>query len=787
MSDEQQPHRPDPGSGWQPMPHGPEYDAEATGFVQLPPDHSLQDPAALAGGWDPLAAPGTGYTPPPMTGVPGAPSQGGQWQPTAHDPGAHGQPTPPAGDPAGTGHWSLPMDAGADASGQWAQPGQGGDSGEYAYGGRQDPHAPHHAHDPHDPHGNGGWDLPAAGQGQAGQPGQAGQWSIPFAADDGYDETGAYPVNDPAAAAQWQVPEAPGGQWGAPAVGDHGVEESGEYPVVEHPGPAASPYGAHDTAQWAMPYADGTHEQQSGPDPHGHAQPHAQPHAQQGQVGQRGQTGQTGQWSFPVAGDDGAEDSGEYALGDHALRPAPAPQRLRGPARRRLRLPGGAHEVDDWPEELTHGGQGGADAHEGAGTPPHGVVPTGGRGGFVDDGYDEHGGYDGPADDGSAHEGSAHEDQGATPPHGVAAEGTPSEAPDALEAAGAAEAAEAFEAPEVPEALEPVEAAEAPEAHQAPEVHQAPAGPAQAGDSAELALDGQGAPLADADPSAGDGASADGGEPPAAEAAPEAAEPAAPADAPDAAAAADPAAPALAEATDATDATEATDAPADPQPDDADAALQVDGEHPSASYVLHVNGADRPVTDAWIGESLLYVLRERLGLAGAKDGCSQGECGACSVQVDGRLVASCLVPAATAAGCEVRTVEGLAVDGQPSDVQRALAACGAVQCGFCVPGLAMTVHDLLEGNHSPTDLETRQAICGNLCRCSGYRGVVDAVRQVVTEREAAAAADAEEAAQHDGQEAAARIPHQAGPPGINGAGGNGGFDGSGTGSGRATA
>ena len=124
-------------------------------------------------------------------------------------------------------------------------------------------------------------------------------------------------------------------------------------------------------------------------------------------------------------------------------------------------------------------------------------------------------------------------------------------------------------------------------------------------------------------------------------------------------------------------------------------------EHPTASYVLTVNGADRPVTDAWLGESLLYVLRERLGLAGAKDGCEQGECGACSVQVDGRLVASCLMPAATAAGCEVRTVEGLARDGQPSDVQRALAECGAVQCGFCVPGLAMTVHDLLEGNHRP--------------------------------------------------------------------------------------
>ncbi|MFE0256953.1 2Fe-2S iron-sulfur cluster-binding protein [Streptomyces sp. NPDC059010] len=181
-------------------------------------------------------------------------------------------------------------------------------------------------------------------------------------------------------------------------------------------------------------------------------------------------------------------------------------------------------------------------------------------------------------------------------------------------------------------------------------------------------------------------------------------------------------------------------------------------EHPLASYVLRVNGVERPVSDAWIGESLLYVLRERLGLAGAKDGCSQGECGACNVQVDGRLVASCLVPAVTAAGSEVRTVEGLAEDGQPSDVQRALARCGAVQCGFCVPGMAMTVHDLLEGNPAPTELETRQALCGNLCRCSGYRGVVEAVQEVVAERETQTAADEPE---RDGDEP--RIPHQAGP------------------------
>ncbi|MPY56959.1 2Fe-2S iron-sulfur cluster-binding protein [Streptomyces spongiae] len=198
-------------------------------------------------------------------------------------------------------------------------------------------------------------------------------------------------------------------------------------------------------------------------------------------------------------------------------------------------------------------------------------------------------------------------------------------------------------------------------------------------------------------------------------------------------------------------AEDAEDAPAE-----APAPL-LDDDHPLASYVLRVNGTERPVPDAWIGESLLYVLRERLGLAGAKDGCSQGECGACNVQVDGRLVASCLVPAVTAAGSEVRTVEGLAADGQPSDVQRALARCGAVQCGFCVPGMAMTVHDLLEGNPAPTELETRAALCGNLCRCSGYRGVVEAVREVVAEREAHTKAESAPEPEE------ARIPHQAGP------------------------
>ncbi|AUH42781.1 2Fe-2S iron-sulfur cluster-binding protein [Streptomyces sp. CMB-StM0423] len=201
----------------------------------------------------------------------------------------------------------------------------------------------------------------------------------------------------------------------------------------------------------------------------------------------------------------------------------------------------------------------------------------------------------------------------------------------------------------------------------------------------------------------------------------------------------------------------APEAPAETEPAPAPATALAADEHPLASYVLRVNGADRPVTGAWIGESLLYVLRERLGLAGAKDGCSQGECGACSVKVDGRLVAACLVPAATAAGAEIRTVEGLADQGVHSDVQRALAASGAVQCGFCVPGLAMTVHDLLEGNHSPSDLEARQALSGNLCRCTGYRAVLDAVQEVIAGRRAP---DTEDDADGVGR---ARIPQQAGP------------------------
>ena len=158
----------------------------------------------------------------------------------------------------------------------------------------------------------------------------------------------------------------------------------------------------------------------------------------------------------------------------------------------------------------------------------------------------------------------------------------------------------------------------------------------------------------------------------------------------------------------------------------------------SEHYQLRVNGENRPVNDAWLGESLLYVLRERLGLAGTKNACEQGECGSCSVLIDGVLVCSCLVLAASAIDSEISTVESLAPDGDLSDVQQAFVEAGAVQCGFCTPGLIMTVHDLLDQNPSPTDLEVREAISGNLCRCTGYVRIFDAVQRVAMEREGGA-------------------------------------------------
>jgi aerobic carbon-monoxide dehydrogenase small subunit len=149
-----------------------------------------------------------------------------------------------------------------------------------------------------------------------------------------------------------------------------------------------------------------------------------------------------------------------------------------------------------------------------------------------------------------------------------------------------------------------------------------------------------------------------------------------------------------------------------------------------------VNGEARTVDGVWEGESLLYVLRERLGLPGSKNACEQGECGSCSIYLDGVLVCSCLVLAAQAEGREVVTVEGLADDGELHPVQSAFLDAGAVQCGFCTPGLIVTTHDLLSRVPSPTDAEIREALAGNLCRCTGYEKILDAVR-LAAERMAA--------------------------------------------------
>jgi carbon-monoxide dehydrogenase small subunit len=143
---------------------------------------------------------------------------------------------------------------------------------------------------------------------------------------------------------------------------------------------------------------------------------------------------------------------------------------------------------------------------------------------------------------------------------------------------------------------------------------------------------------------------------------------------------------------------------------------------------LTVNGERRQADDVWEGESLLYVLRERLGLPGSKNACEQGECGSCSVYLDGDVVCACLVAAGQADGREVVTVEGLAQGEDLHPVQQAFLDAGAVQCGFCTPGLVVAVHDLLARDPRPDDAEIREALAGNLCRCSGYENILVAVR-----------------------------------------------------------
>lgn len=141
-----------------------------------------------------------------------------------------------------------------------------------------------------------------------------------------------------------------------------------------------------------------------------------------------------------------------------------------------------------------------------------------------------------------------------------------------------------------------------------------------------------------------------------------------------------------------------------------------------------VNGEPYDVDDVWEGESLLYMLRERMGLPGSKNACEQGECGSCTVYVDGLPACACLVAAGQAQGHEIITVEGLTTDDELHPVQHAFIETGAVQCGFCTPGLIVQTHDLLQRDPHPDDAEIREALAGNLCRCTGYEKILDAVR-----------------------------------------------------------
>jgi aerobic carbon-monoxide dehydrogenase small subunit len=145
------------------------------------------------------------------------------------------------------------------------------------------------------------------------------------------------------------------------------------------------------------------------------------------------------------------------------------------------------------------------------------------------------------------------------------------------------------------------------------------------------------------------------------------------------------------------------------------------------NITVTVNGETHQA-DIWPGESLLFALRERMGLPGSKNACEQGECGSCSVLLDGKLVCACLVLAAQADEHEIVTVEGVAENGELHRVQDAFVQTGAVQCGFCTPGLIVATVDLLQHKPQPTEDEIREALSGNLCRCTGYAKIFDAVR-----------------------------------------------------------
>ncbi len=156
----------------------------------------------------------------------------------------------------------------------------------------------------------------------------------------------------------------------------------------------------------------------------------------------------------------------------------------------------------------------------------------------------------------------------------------------------------------------------------------------------------------------------------------------------------------------------------------------------SEIYNLTVNGETHQVHDSWVGESLLYVLRERLGLPGSKGACEQGECGSCTVIMDGQAVCSCLVMAATAIDSDIQTVENLSPNGVLTEVQNAFITEGGVQCGFCTPGLVVAIEHLLSQNSDPSELEIKEAISGNICRCTGYGRIFEAVETAISMRKA---------------------------------------------------
>ena len=157
---------------------------------------------------------------------------------------------------------------------------------------------------------------------------------------------------------------------------------------------------------------------------------------------------------------------------------------------------------------------------------------------------------------------------------------------------------------------------------------------------------------------------------------------------------------------------------------------------------LTVNAQPHEVDDVWEGESLLYLLRERLGLPGSKNACEQGECGSCTVYLDDTPVCACLVAAAQGQHREVVTIEGLSRPNRNPVLQQAFLDAGAVQCGFCTPGLVVQAHDLLRHNACPSRAETQEALAGNLCRCTGYEKIFDAVH-LAASRMAEAKAEAQ--------------------------------------------